>query len=317
MIEFQQKGGKMKKKQAYREMTLLEFQDRFSNEKKCLDYLIASRWPHGFECPSCSHKKGCFKPSRKVFECYKCKRTISPTSGTVFHRSRVPLRKWFWFIYLMATSKKGVSTLYLQKHVGIGTYATAWLMTHKIRKAMKSRNEHYKLEGLVEADEIWIGGKQTFKERREKGNNKTPFFVAVSENTTGGPRFLSFEQVESIYEEHILPTVKETIEPGSTLKTDGSAAYNKVVETGYGHQVCIEMKTPDQAHEHLKWVNMITSNLKRYLLSTHHGVFPKFRKAYLAEFAYRFNRRFWPHQAFDRLLFANIFEGFTPLRALT
>ena len=76
------------------------------------------------------------------------------------------------------------------------------------------------------------------------------------------------------------------------------------------------MHNPEVANEHLKWVNMLTSNLKRWLLSTHHGVFPQYRKHYVAEFAYRFNRRTWPGQAFDRLLFANIFKGPTPLRAI-
>ena len=82
------------------------------------------------------------------------------------------------------------------------------------------------------------------------------------------------------------------------------------------HEEVIATKNPALAHEHLHWVNIIVSNLKRWLLSTHHGVFPKYRKEYVAEFVYRFNRRFWPEEAFDRLLFANIFKGPTPLQSL-
>ena len=198
----------------------------------------------------------------------------------------------------------------------IGSYRTAWLMGHKIRHAMIQRNDLYTLNGMVEADEIFIGGKQSLEDRRKAGSNKTPFLIALEENSDGGPRFLSFEELETIYEQHVIPAIKHNIRLGSTIKSDGDGVYVKASKAGYEHERLVAMKEPEKTYEHLKWINTITSNLKRYLLSTHHGVFPKYRKVFLAEFAYRFNRRHWPYQAFDRLLYACIQAHPVPLPVL-
>ncbi len=297
-------------------MSLLDFQDRFATEQACWDYLVKMRWPDGVKCSNCADSKLDFLRTRKVFECRHCRKQIYITAGTAFHRSRISLRKWFWAIFFMATSKKGVSMLYLQKQLRLGSYRTAWLMGHKIRQAMVQRDALYTLGGTVEVDEIFIGGKQSLEERRVNGNNKTPFLIAVEENSNGGPRFLSFEELETIYEEHVVPSIKKNIRIGSKIKSDGGGAYIKAKKEGYEHERSVEMRNPEQTHEHLKWVNTITSNLKRYLLSTHHGVFPKYRKVFLAEFAYRFNRRYWPSQAFERLLYACIYSNPVTLPAL-
>jgi hypothetical protein len=307
----------MKKEKTYEEISLLDFQSKFSTEQICWDYLIKIRWPDGVKCSHCADSKLDFMQTRKIFECRQCHTQISATAGTIFHKSRVPLRKWFWAIYLMATSKKGVPMLYLQKQLELGSYHTAWLMGHKIRQAMIQRDSLYTLGGIVETDEIFIGGKQSLDERRSKGDNKTPFLIAVEENSKGGPRFLSFEELETIYEEHVIPALKKNVRIESTLKSDGSGVYVKAQKEGYHLERSVAMREPEKTHEHLKWINIITSNLKRYLLSTHHGVFPKYRKVFLAEFAYRFNRRYWPNQAFDRLLYACIFANPTPLPVLS
>lgn len=214
------------------------------------------------------------------------------------------MRKWFWALFLMATSKKGVSMLYLQKQLGIKSYRAVWLMGHKIREAMNQRNGLYTLKGSVETDEIFIGGKQSLKDQREFGSNKTPFFMAVEEGAVGSPRFVSFEELESVHEEHVLYALEKQVQKGSKIKSDGAGAYVKASKKGYPHERSVYSREPEKTAEHLKWINVLTSNLKRFLISTYHGVYPKYRGKYLAEFAYRFNRRYWPHQAFDRLLFA-------------
>jgi hypothetical protein len=207
--------------------------------------------------------------------------------------------------------------LYLQTQLGIKSYSTIWLMGHKIRHAMAHRDSLYTLGGNVETDEIFIGGKQSLTLRREDGTNKTPFLIMVEENNFGGPKFLSFDELESIYEKHVMPALEKKIRKGSTLKSDGAGVYVKAKEKGFENDRVVVQKEPEKGHEHLKWVNLVTSNLKRYLLSTHHGVFPKYRKSFLAEFAYRFNRRTWPYQAFDRLLYACIYCDTITLDELT
>ncbi len=156
----------------YTQMSLLEFQDRFPTEQVCLDYLIKMRWPEGVGCSDCEDSKLDYIKTRRAFECRSCRKQIYVTAGTIFHKSRVAQRKWFWAIFLMATSKKGVCMRYLQKQLGIGSYRTSWLMGHKIRQAMIQRNDLYTLNGTVEADEIFIGGRQSLDERRKTGSNK-------------------------------------------------------------------------------------------------------------------------------------------------
>jgi transposase-like protein len=293
-------------KKPYHDLSLLDFQNRFPTEESCWEYLSKMRWQEGFCCPRCDAKKHRLLAQRKVFKCYGCGHQSSVTAGSVFHKSRVPLQKWFWAIFLIATSKKGVSMLYLQRQLGIKSYRAVWLMGHKIRHAMIQRDDLYQMKGTVEADEIFIGGKQTQENRRIYGSNKTPFLIAVQEWKSGTPRFVSFQELETIYEEHVLPALEKKIEPGSTLKADGAGAYTKAADAGYTVEQVVFTKDPALAKEHLKWVNTLTSNLKRFLLSTYHGVYPKYRRAYLAEFAYRFNRRYWPYESFDRLLYACI-----------
>lgn len=293
------------KKKPYHEMGLLDFQKQFPDEKSCTDYLIRMRWPEKVICSACGCEKLDFIGSKRAFGCRSCRKQIYITAGTMFDKSRLPLRKWFWAIFLMATSKKGASMLYLQKQLGIKSYRAAWLMGHKIRQAMTYRDARYSLKGVVEADEIYIGGQQPLAERRKHGTNKTPFLITVEENKKSKPRFVSFEELETIYDEHLIPALKKNVRKGSTLKADGSGGYVNASKNGhYRHKRSVYMTDKKNTQEHLRWVNILTSNLKRFLLSTYHGVNPKYRKAYLAEFAYRFNRRYWPYQSFDRLLYA-------------
>lgn len=299
------------KRKPYDEMSLLDFQARFPNENTSWEHLVRLRWPKGMRCPACQGQRVGLIKTRKLFECRSCGKHLSATAGTIFHKSRIPLRKWFWAIYLTATSKKGVSALYLQKHLGLGSYRAAWLMAHKIRKAMIERDELYQLKGTIQVDEIGLGGKRSREkivlsgQKSKPFKGKTPFLMAVEETPKGRPRFLRVEELEDLSGEAMLPVIKKRIVKGSTLKSDGASVYRQAAEEeGYTSKQSSYTRNPYTTRDHLRWVNLATSNLKRYLLSTYHGVYPKYRKAYAAEFAYRFNRRYWPYEAFDRLLFA-------------
>ena len=139
----------------------------------------------------------------------------------------------------------------------------------------------------------------------------------VEENKKSKPRFVSFEQLESIYDGHVIPNLKKRVQKGSKLKMDAGAGYSNVTKGGdYTLEQLNYSKEKEKAQKHLEWVNILTSNLKRFLLSTYNGIHPKYRRAYLAEFAYRFNRRYWPYQAFDRLLYACINSKPIDLHAL-
>lgn len=288
-------------------MSLLDFQKLFPDERSCLDYLIRMRWPGKIACPGCAKEKLDFIQTKRAFECRACRKQTYLTAGTTFDKTRLPLHKWFWAIFLMSTSKKGVSMLYLQRQLGIKSYRAVWLMGQKVRQAMTQRDTLYTLkEDTVQADEIIIGGKKSFEEWQKSGTtNKTNFLIMVEEDKKTRPRFVSFEQLETIYAKHLFPALKKKIKKGASLKTDGFSLYREICKQGYyHHKSYAHASRREESERNLRWVNMLTSNLKRFLLSTYHGVNRKYHKAYLAEFAYRFNRRYWPYQAFDRLLYA-------------
>ena len=119
----------------YNEIGFFEFQERFQSEDDCFQYLKKLRWPNGFQCPRCGHTKAYFMKKRKVFQCTNCRHQTTVTTNTIFHRTHIPLRKWFRVIFLVGTDKRECSAKRLEKLISVH-YATAWLMIHKIRKAM-------------------------------------------------------------------------------------------------------------------------------------------------------------------------------------
>ena len=302
------------KRPNYQRANVLDFQSKFSSEEACRKHVINMRWPDGFIC-RCGSVRSAYKPSRKEFQCYDCQRVTSVTSGTIMHKSKVPLVKWFWCMFFIATSKKAISTLYLSGQLKL-SYPTAWGIRRKLQKAMAHRDAQWTLKDRIEADEIFIGGTQTHEERRLH-NNKTPFFIALEEDRAGNPKFLKIEQIPSVKDTDLKRIATKYIPNGAVLKTDGNTSYIDLAkEKMCVHERVVAMRHPTTAYEHLHWINIITSNLKRYLLSTHHGVFKKYRRDYIAEFVYRFNRRYLVDQALDRLLYANIINGPAPLRGV-
>ncbi|HVB08827.1 MAG TPA: IS1595 family transposase, partial [Bacillota bacterium] len=138
-------------------MSLLEFQQRFPDDDACRAHLVQLRWPKGFRCPRCQHDRGYLLKVRHLYQCSACGYQASVTAGTLLHRSRIPLRKWFWAIYLVTQDKRGVSAWYLSEALPL-RYETAWFMLHKIRRAMTDRDDQFRLDGLVEMDDGYFGG---------------------------------------------------------------------------------------------------------------------------------------------------------------
>lgn len=228
------------------------------------------------------------------------------TAGTIFHKSKIPLHKWFWLVFLMASQKKGVSASNAQKLLGIRNYRTTWLMMQKIRWVMHQRDQRYQLAGTVEADESYYGGvhhggKKIGKTGR--GSGQTPVLITV-ENRKGKPGYGRMKVLPSIEEEAIGQGVATLVKAGSTIKSDGLSSYNGIVTRGFRHDKRVIGPDRAQSTKVLPWVHILASNSKRFLLATYHHVSPKYLERYLAEFSYRFNRRRWGGQLFERLLYA-------------
>ena len=284
------------------ELSLLEFKKRFGTERACQNALEKMRWPDGFLCPKCKHNKATRIKTRRLLQCSKCHFQVSLTSGTIFHKTRTPLQKWFWAIYLVGQDKGGVSAMRLSKQLELG-YKTAWAMLHKIRQAMALRDSEYKLSGYIEMDDAFFGG--VAKGRTGRGAaNKTPVLVMV-ESKGDKAGFIAMQTIKAVKRVQVEPTVQKHIAPGQNIRTDGLSSYKYLKTIGHRH---IGTAVPmEKAHEDLHWVHIAISNAKRFLLGTYHGVSHKHLQRYLDEFCYRFNRRAWEKQITLRLLTACIF----------
>jgi hypothetical protein len=139
----------------YKDFTMQDFLRKFSSEEACIQAIFNARWPSGFICPHCGHNDGYRLSKRRSIQCMCCRRQTSITSGTLFHRSKVPFVSWFQLIFLMTQDKGGVSTKRAAMLLGMH-YATVWFMMHKIREAMASRLEASLLAGYVEIDDALL-----------------------------------------------------------------------------------------------------------------------------------------------------------------
>lgn len=266
--------------------TVLDFETRFANEEACHQYLFGLRWPEGFRCPDCGHEKA-WKTKRGLYRCSQCDKQISVTAGTIFQDSRKPLRLWFRAMWYMVGQKNGVSALGLQKVLGLGSYHTAWEWLHKLRVAMV-RPGRERLSGIVEVDETYIGGEKPGKRGRGAAG-KALVFVAVEDkgDKMGRIRLLPIVDASA---DSLLPAIREAIDPGSVVRSDGWCGYSGLETQEYRHNVV--RKNAFVGYNLLKKTNRVTALLKSWLQGTHQGsVQPSHLVYYLDEFTFRFNRR--------------------------
>ena len=289
---------------AYQELSLLQFKKKFPTERACQKALEKARWPNGFICPKCAHSKASRITTRILLQCSKCQYQASLTSSTVFHKTRTPLVKWFWAIYLVSQDKGGVSAMRLSKQLDLG-YKTAWLILHKIRNAMGQRDSRYTLSGFIEMDDAFFGGARGGKRGRGAANKSTVLVMVESKEEHAG--FISMQIVDSMKHIDIEPVIKKKIEPKQTIRTDGYKSFQYLANSGPKH--IGTPVPPKQAAEDLPWVHIAISNAKRFVLGTYHGVSHKHLQRYLDEFCYRFNRRSWEKQLTSRLLTACLYAN--------
>lgn len=278
--------------------TLLEFQAEFPNDAACEAYLLRCRWPKGFRCPRCARARAFVLPQRNLWQCKACGYQSSLTSGTVLHRTHTSLHKWFWAAYLVATHTPGLSALQLKRHVGIARYETAWLMLHKLRKAML-RPGRGPLSEKVEADESYIGNQEGLRGRELAA--KRAIMAGVVEVRGRGSGRVRLKVIPDASADVLTAFIKEAVEPNAIVITDGWQGYAGLRQAGYRHRPKVE-GTPERGHIVLPRIHRVFGNLKMWLRGTHHGVSKKHLQAYLDEFTFRFNRRHHPMAAFRSLL---------------
>lgn len=269
---------------------ILELEERFATDEACREYLFGLRWPNGFVCPRCGAKTG-WSASRGRLICGGCRYQASVTAGTIFQDTRKPLRLWFRMVWYVVSQKNGASAIGLQRVLGLGSYATAWTWLHKLRRAMV-RPGRDRLRGRVEVDETFIGGEEPNVDGRQT-ETKALVVIAAEEDGRGIGR-VRMARIADASRAALHGFIRESIEPGSVVHTDGLPAYRGLEAIGYEHDVTVVSGQEDKnaAVRLLPRVHRIASLLKRWLLGTHQGaVRREHLDYYLDEYTFRFNRR--------------------------
>lgn len=296
--------------------SLPEFQRLFPNDAACEAYLEAVRWPDGFECPSCSHKAEPYRFQTRtsvVLRCRACKKNASLTAGTVMQASHSPLSTWFWAAYLMTTPTPGQSAVQFQRQLGLTRYETAFQILHKLRAGMvRPERDTIGSEHPVEVDECLVGGASHGHGRGVHHKAIVVGAVEVRTRTDDGKKHkrkvyagrLRLAVVPSREAWVLTDFVKANVTKGAMVRTDGWQGYDDLCERfGYSHSPLVMAGDPAKAEAHMPMIHLVFSNLKTWIQGTHHGrIEPKHLQAYLNEYVFRFNRRFYPMNSFHSVL---------------
>jgi transposase-like protein len=266
---------------------MLEFEQQFSTEEACREYLYQLRWPEGFICPRCGHRKAWVMQRRQLLWCSHCNLQVSVTAGTIFQDSRIPLHIWFRAMWQIISQKQGISAMGLQRILGFRRYETTWNLLHKLRFAMV-RPGRDRLMGPTQVDETYIGRPRPGK-RGRGAEGKTLVLIAV-EDRDGRPGRIRLYKIKDASGQSLIPAVKDNIEPNSEVRTDDWQGYSQLASSDYKHTVI--RKTADVGENLLPLANLVASLLKSWLQGTHQGApRPSHLDYYLDEFVFRFNRR--------------------------
>jgi transposase-like protein len=270
------------------------FEAWFPDDGACREYLERLRWPDGFVCPACGVQDA-WRTAAERWMCGSCSRQTSVTAGTIFHRTRTPLKTWFTAVWFVCGDKRGTSALSLQRTLGFGSYETAWAWMHKLRRAMV-RPERDLLGGpgvAVELDETFVGGRSPLG-RRGRFETKEEVVIAVERRHPKGLGRVRMRRIDSRHrKEEIFAFAAETIAAGTVLYTDGAATYRGIDRhAGVTHEPIALVHATDPAHRMLPAVHRVASLLKRWLAGTlHYGQSASHLDYYLDEYTFRFNRR--------------------------
>ena len=268
-----------------------EFLTQFPDERSCWQYLIDIRWSEGYVCRHCGSKRYWLTSKHKI-HCSDCEKEFSITSGTIFQETKKPLLLWFHIMWWVVAQKTGASAYNLMDFMGLGSYKTAWLWLHKLRRAML-RPGRDKLSGQVEVDETYIGGEEIGTGNTGRGADEKCLVVVAAECIEKKIGRVRFRIISDASSESLIPFIEDCIENGSNIITDGWSGYQPLGNSKiYTHEVKTIAGSGKEAHELLPHVHMVDSLVKRWIKGTHQGkISAKHLVYYLDEFAFRFNRK--------------------------
>ena len=258
--------------------------------------------------------------NHRRWKCVACRHQVSLTAGTILHNTKTPLTHWFWAAYLMTTDTRGISALGLQRQLGLRRYETAWMMLHKLRRAMVNVARE-PLHGEVEVDDTWIGGPQPGLRgsRQLKGRHAVPVLVAVEKRGDRSGR-VRMSVLRDFKGTTVTALIQQHVAPGTTVYTDGLGGFAGLQDAGFDH---VPLKQPLRsafrkgARSVVPLADRAIGNLQQWLIGTYHGVSRSQLQAYLDEFVFRHNRRKNRMAAFQTLLGLGAGHMPTPYRRIT
>ena len=294
------------------------FLELYGSEDKCIAAVERMRWPGGFVCPECGHDDAHRLERRSLLQCALCRTQHSITARTIFESTKLPLTTWFRAMYHLSSSKNGISALELRRRLGV-TYRTAWLLKLKLSEVMREREAERVFTERVEIDDAYLGGERPARAGHagRGADGKTPFLAAVETDHEGKPRQIALQIVPGFTTEAVAEFAKGKFAPSVEVYSDGLACFGAVIEAGCSHTVSISgggRKAVEKAC--FKWVNTALGNIKSALVGTYRHVSAKHAPRYLAEFAYRFNRRNDLAGILDRLAWVSLRTGPRPYRVI-
>jgi transposase-like protein len=301
-------------------MNLLNFVAQYPDEASCRKEFKEYRDRIGVVCPHCGSKEHYWKKDREQYECKICRKRQTLRSNTVLHGSQLPFRYWFIAIHLLTSTKKSFSASELQRQLGHKRYEPIWGMLHKLRAIMGKRDEQYSLSGVIELDEGFFSTETPNQDKdkplkRGRGSQKKSKVLVMAESqpvegkTTknGKPRqvgHIKMMVINDLKAGTITSLVKDNVSEKSIIDSDDSTSYVKLKDIVKEHRPQVIPK--DEIGKTLPWVHLAISNAKRMLLDIFHDIKPEYLQYYLNEFCYKFNRRYFGEDLFDRLMIASV-----------
>jgi transposase-like protein len=277
-------------------LSLVDFVAQYGSEAKCYRALYRARWPNGFRCPACNdRRRSTFQRGKqRYYQCRSCQHQTTLISGTLFASTKLPLNTWFIAIYALTATKTNLAALELMRQLGV-CYRTAWRLKHKIMQAMMEREEARQLAGFVQVDDAYLGGERNGGKPGRGSENKQAFLIAVETDATlEHPRYAVIEPVRQFDDKAMIEWCERRLAPEAEAFTDGLGCFRRFADADHAHTV-LDSDGGRAATEvkGARWVNTVLSNVKRAIDGTYHALKQvKYARRYLAEAAYRFNRRF-------------------------
>jgi transposase-like protein len=292
-----------------------EFQKLYGTEELCRAVIFKLRWPDGFVCPACGGRAHCIIRTRPVYQCNACKLQTSLKAGTIFAATKLELKVWFQAMYHMTQSKQGISSVELGRRLGV-RQRIAWAMKSKLAQVMMERDAGKLFDGRIEMDDAYLGGQRHGGKRGRGAAGKTPFVAAVETTDEGKPRRVKLRRVKRFTKKAIKALAEKTLLPTARVYTDGLRCFTGIAAAGATHvPFTIGPWLRSEKMPRFKWVNTVLGNIKSAITGTYRAVRSHAGRT-LAEFEYRFNRRFDLAAMIPRLGYAAVRTPPMPYRLL-